>query len=51
MELTPTLILNLVLLIVPPVALVQVFQQGLAGHMYSHGKSDTGIRKPSDFVF
>ena len=31
MELTPTLILNLVLLIVPPVALVLVFRQWLPG--------------------
>ncbi len=30
MELTPTLILNLALLIVPPVALVLVFRQWLA---------------------
>ena len=33
MELTPTLILNLVLLIVPPVALVLVFRQWLARHI------------------
>ena len=33
MELTPTLILNLALLIVPPVALVLVFQQWLARHI------------------
>lgn len=33
MELTPTLILNLVLLIVPPVALVLVFWQWLARHI------------------
>ncbi len=32
MELTPTLILNLALLIVPPVALVLVFRQWLARH-------------------
>jgi hypothetical protein len=31
MELTPTLILNLALLIVPPVALVLVFRQWLDG--------------------
>ena len=34
MELTPTLILNLVLLIVPPVALVLVFRQWLARHIH-----------------
>ena len=33
MELTPTLILNLALLIVPPVALVLVFRQWLARHI------------------
>ena len=33
MELTPTLILNLVLLIVPPVALVLVFRQWLTRHI------------------
>ena len=33
MELTPTLILNLALLIVPPVVLVLVFRQWLARHM------------------
>lgn len=33
MELTPTLILNLVLLIVPPFALVLVFRQWLARHI------------------
>ena len=33
MELTPTLILNLALLIVPPVALVLVFRQWLAWHI------------------
>ena len=33
MELTPTLILNLVLLIVPPVTLVLVFRQWLARHI------------------
>ena len=33
MELTPTLILNLVLLIVPPVVLVLVFRQWLAQHI------------------
>ena len=33
MELTPTLILNLVLLIVPPVALVLAFWQRLAQHI------------------
>lgn len=33
MELTPTLILNLVLLIVSPVALVLVFRQWLARHI------------------
>ena len=33
MELTPTLILNLALLIVPPVALVLVFRQ-MAGPAY-----------------
>ena len=32
MELTPTLILNLVLLIVPPFVRVLVFRQGLARH-------------------
>ena len=32
MELTPTMILNLALLIVPPVALVLVFRQWLAQH-------------------
>ena len=33
MELTPTLILNLVLLIVPPAVLVLVFRQWLARHI------------------
>ena len=33
MELTPTLILNLALLIVPPVVLVLVFRQWLARHI------------------
>ena len=33
MELTPTLILNLALLIVPPVALVLAFWQRLAQHI------------------
>ena len=33
MELTPTLILNLALLIVPPIALVLVFRQWLARHI------------------
>ena len=33
MELPPTLILNLVLLIVPPAALVLVFRQWLAWHI------------------
>ena len=33
MELTPTLILNLVLLIVPPVTLVLVFRLWLARHI------------------
>ena len=33
MELTPTMILNLALLIVPPVALVLVFRQWLARHI------------------
>ena len=33
MELTPTLILNLALLIVPPVALVLVFRQWLTRHI------------------
>ncbi len=33
MELTPTLILNLALLIVPPVVLVLVFRQWLAQHI------------------
>ena len=33
MEMTPTLILNLALLIVPPVALVLVFRQWLARHI------------------
>ena len=33
MELTPTLILNLALLIVPPVALVLAFRQWLARHI------------------
>ena len=33
MELTPTLILNLALLIVPPVAIVLVFRQWLARHI------------------
>ena len=33
MELTPTLILNLALLIVPPVTLVLVFWQWLARHI------------------
>ena len=33
MELTPTLILNLALLIVPPVTLVLVFRQWLAWHI------------------
>ena len=33
MELTPTLILNLALLIVPPVALVLVFRQWLVRHI------------------
>ena len=33
MELTPTLILNLALLIVPPAALVLVFQQWLSWHI------------------
>ena len=33
MELPPTLILNLALLIVPPVALVLVFRQWLARHI------------------
>ena len=33
MELTPTLILNLTLLIVPPITLVLVFQQWLALHI------------------
>lgn len=33
MELTPILILNLALLIVPPVALVLVFRQWLARHI------------------
>ena len=33
MELTPTVILNLALLIVPPVALVLVFRQWLARHI------------------
>ena len=34
MELTPTLILNLVLLIVPPAVLVLVFRQWLARHIH-----------------
>ena len=34
MELTPTLILNLTLLIVPPVVLVLVFRQWLARHIH-----------------
>ena len=33
MEMTPTLILNLALLIVPPVALVLVFRQWLTQHI------------------
>ena len=33
MELTPTMILNLALLIVPPIALVLVFRQWLARHI------------------
>ena len=33
MELTPTLILNLALLIVPPVALVLAFRQWLSRHI------------------
>ena len=33
MELTPTLILNLALLIVPPVVLVLAFRQWLARHI------------------
>ena len=33
MELTPTLILNLALLIVPPAVLVLVFRQWLARHI------------------
>lgn len=33
MELTPTLILNLVLLIIPPAVLVLVFRQWLARHI------------------
>ena len=37
MELTPTLILNLALLIVPPVALVLVFRQWLTRHIRCPG--------------
>ena len=44
MELTPTMILNLALLIVPPVALVLAFWQRLAQHMTLHAGNHHGHR-------
>ena len=51
MEMTPTLILNLALLIVPPVALVLVFRQWLARHIrWTVAPIKTGLHRFYDIL-